>query len=389
MDADVGDIARLRDELDTLRRSSERDKARFFNVVGKNLDGIIIVNRDGVITYINPSALDLFGRGIGDLLGEEFGIPVKGNYTTELTILNPARGELFAEMRVAEIEWGGARAYLASLRDITDRKRAEASLKEAKEALESWSRELEGRVEERTRELRQTMGELILAEKLSVAGVIAAGMAHELNNPLSGVLGIIRGHIREKEPGSEEHSDLVRVRDACELMATIIADFSGFTRPSDGGNLEIACNEVIESALTFAAFQLKKKNIRIERDLDPGLPKVFGNKNQLQQIVVNMVTNARDATPKDGIFRIATRTVDVEGQRCVEMEFTDNGHGIGRETVGKIFDPFFTTKRTEGGNGLGLSVVRRVVENHKGHISVESEPGKGTTFKVRLPAVAR
>ena len=249
-------------ELKRLKESSELYRLRFYNVVEKNLDGIIILNRDGIIRYLNPAAVDLFGQRVEVLLGEEFGLPVKGNYTSEFRILNPARGEITVEIRVAETVWRGKDAYLVSLRDITERKNSEKALKQAKDEIEKWNKELEKRVQERTAELKQSQGQLVQAEKMSSAGIIAAGVAHEINNPLAGVLSLLRSYSKEKEPGSEEYNNLKDMVDACEHIATIVKDFSSFARYVKEDFVELNCNEVIESTLSFSGFQLVKKNIR-------------------------------------------------------------------------------------------------------------------------------
>lgn len=269
--------------------------------------------------------------------------------------------------------------------NITERKKDEIALKKAKQDLENWSKELEKRVEERTKELKETQDQLIQSEKMAAAGVISAGVAHELNNPLAGVTSLVRTYAREKDPETTEYEDFKEMEKACEHMVTIIKNFSTLARPLVAEYEKLNCNELIEGCLSFIAYELRKKHIEVKKNYDKNLPAVMGNKGQLQQVVVDMVTNARDAVSKQGKLEITTRVIDTDKGQFVEMQFSDNGCGISKKDRDKIFDPFFTTKRNLGGVGLGLSIVYGIVQDHKGTILVNSKVEKGTTFKVRIP----
>jgi len=234
-------------------------------------------------------------------------------------------------------------------------------------------------------ELRKKEAMLIQSEKLSALGELGAGVAHELNSPLAGVLSLIRTYLREKDQDTEEYRDLKEMEEACEHMAKIIRDFTTFTRMSPGEFANVNIIDVIESTLSFSAGLLEKQGIRIEKNYESNLPLIKGDESQLRQVVLNMITNARDAISGEGTLRItAKKTHTLDGQ-FVDMEFFDTGKGIRNEDISKIFDPFFTTKRPGKGVGLGLSISYTIIKNHKGEILVESEPGKGTTFTIRLP----
>ncbi|MFC1510538.1 PAS domain S-box protein [Candidatus Omnitrophota bacterium] len=265
-------------------------------------------------------------------------------------------------------------------RDITERKHAE-------EELNKYRHHLEQLVEERTKELKSSQTLLLQSEKLASIGRLGAGVAHELNSPLMGVLSLVSVYKEAREEGSEEYKNLQTVENTCKHMAKIIKDLNVFSRQSIGELEDLDFNDIIEATLSFGSFQVKKKKVVVEKHFDKKLALVRGDRGQLQQVVLNLVINAMDAVKKGGSFRINTRNIEVEGSRYVEAEFIDDGYGIGEEFQEQIFDPFFTTKRPGRGVGLGLSIVYTIIKNHNGEIFVESESGKGTIFKVRLPAV--
>lgn len=258
-----------------------------------------------------------------------------------------------------------------------------AELESAKDEIEAWSKELEKRVKEKTEELVKSQEQLIHSEKLSAMGQMAGGLAHELNSPLGGLLPLIEKYRNDAGEGSSEFKELSLMLQACKHMAKVVRDFGSFSRQSNEEYQELDVNEAIEDTLSFGAGNLKEKGIRIIREYENDLPKVKGEKTGLQQVVLNMVTNACDALPWHGTLTI--KTGSSSDKSSVAMEFIDNGEGIEKENLNKIFDPFFTTKRPGKGTGLGLSVSYGIVEKHNGTISVESELGKGSRFIISLP----
>ncbi len=236
------------------------------------------------------------------------------------------------------------------------------------------------------KKLRETQSLLIQSEKMSALGELGAGIAHELNSPLAGVLTLIRLYMKDKAPESEEFEDLKEMREACEHMAQIIKNFSLFSAPNTGEQSDLDLNELIETTLSFSGKHKEKQGLKIEQNYSSDLSLFQGNKNQVQQVILNMVMNASQAMSGKGVLKITTRMSEKNGSgEYVEMEFTDNGCGITKEDMKRIFDPFFTTKRPGKGVGLGLSITHTLVENHNGKIRVESEQGKGTTFTVMFP----
>jgi signal transduction histidine kinase len=242
-------------------------------------------------------------------------------------------------------------------------------------------------LEEQISERRKTQSQLIQAEKFSAIGQLGSGLAHELNSPLDGLLTMLR--IRRDKACDDEHKKLSIMVDAAEHMAKIIRDFGSFSGKSSGKFSKIDTKDVIESTLSFSGIHLLKHDIKITRDYDNNHLDILGDKSQLQQVVLNIFTNARDAMPHGGEFVIRTRNSENGGK--VIMEFIDTGVGIKEEDLPRIFDTFFTTKEQGKGIGLGLSISYGIIKSHNGEILVESPPngqtGKGTKFTISLPAL--
>ena len=266
--------------------------------------------------------------------------------------------------------------------DISERKQAEEALINAKNEIERWSGELEKRVQEKTEELEKSQIQLVQAEKLSAMGQLSAGLAHELNSPLAGLLPLLQKYKKTAESGSEAYGDMALMLRASEHMAKIVRDFGSFARKPGKERSELSIEDIIESTLSFSSGELEKKGVEIIKKYQGSLPKVLGNKTELQQVVLNIITNARDAMSDGGSFTIKT---GIDGGK-VKTEFTDNGVGINNNDIARVFDPFFTTKPQGMGIGLGLSISYGIIKNHGGDILVQSELKKGTTFTVLIPA---
>ncbi len=295
-------------------------------------------------------------------------------------------GTLFpVEVSLRHVDLGKERYIQAIVRDITNRRKIEESLVNAKEEIEAWNRELEKRVKEQTEELVKSQAQLIQSEKLSAMGHMAGGLAHELNSPLAGLLPMIEKYRDMAEKDSEAYMEQSLMLKACKHMGRIVKDFGIFSRESKDEFCELDLNEIIEDTLSFSAVKLRNMGIKIIKEYGDNLQKVQGEKTEIQQVVLNIITNACDAMPNGGRFTIKTGTV--EDKNDLTMEFIDNGIGIEKEKLEKIFDPFFTTKGPGKGTGLGLSVSYGIIKKHGGEISVESTPEKGSKFTVLLPAI--
>ncbi len=288
-----------------------------------------------------------------------------------------------AEVSLSPVDIGNERYIQVIVRDITNRRKVEESLIKANEEIEAWNTELEKRVKEQTEELVRSQAKLIQSEKLSAMGHMAGGLAHELNSPMAGLLPMLEKDMKREEKDSEAYWEKSLMLKACKHMARIVRDFGSFSRESKGEFCELDLNEIIDDTLSFSAVKLRHKGINIIKEYGDNLQKVQGEKTELQQVVLNIITNACDAIPEGGKFTIKTGIA--EDKNSLTMEFIDNGIGIEKEELDKIFDPFFTTKEPGKGTGLGLSVSYGIIKKHGGEILVKSEPGKGTGFTVLLP----
>lgn len=255
------------------------------------------------------------------------------------------------------------------------------NLRGAREDLTQWGRTLERRVEERTRELRETQDQLIQSEKLGSLGKMAAGVAHEINNPLTTIL--INAHLQLEKCGDDPTSReaLTRIADETARCAQIVNGLLDFARETPSQSAPCDINDIIERTLQLLEKQASVRNIRIVKTLDGSLPLIPVDKNKIQQVFSNLTLNACEAMPGGGTLVITSRrSRDGTG---LEIAFTDTGVGIAPDHMTKIFDPFFTTKHF--GTGLGLAVSYGIVRQRGGTIDVQSELGRGSTFTVRIP----
>lgn len=237
------------------------------------------------------------------------------------------------------------------------------------------------------KQLQETQSQLIQAEKMSALGQLAGGLAHEINNPLSGILGLTQLVLENTEPGGQNRRDLEDIEKAVFRCKKIITSLLSFARQEKTRMEPVNINEAIEETLVLCARQMELKRIKIVRQYGSGLPLVNADFQQLMQVFLNLLTNAGDAMPDSGTLTIKTLPVKAsDGGEMVSVSFSDTGPGIPREIMARIFDPFFTTKPVGKGTGLGLSVCLGILNKHNGTITAESEAGKGSVFTLQLPA---
>ncbi len=250
-----------------------------------------------------------------------------------------------------------------------------------KKELEEWADKMEEKVQERTSELKKIHGQLFRSEKLASIGKLAAGVAHEINNPLTGILTNASLLLEDLKDGDSKKDDvqvIVNETIRCREIVKRLLDFARQTKPQKSlTNI----NNLIDNIVLLVRNQTSFKNVNIERNLSEDIPEIMADKDQIQQVFINFILNASDAMPNGGEIKISTRVI--ENGEYIEVRFADTGLGISEENKHKIFDPFFTTK--ESGTGLGLSISYGIIEQHGGTINVESELGTGTTFIVLLP----
>jgi two-component system, NtrC family, sensor kinase len=256
---------------------------------------------------------------------------------------------------------------------VSELVRAHQELKEAAETLER-------KVEQRTTELKQMQAHLIQSEKLAGVGKLAAGVAHEINNPLTCVLtnsSLILADLPPDDPRREDLQTIVDETLRCRKIVKGLLDFARQTKPQKQ-NLDL--NKVVDDVLSLVRNQASFRNILIRMETDSSLPSVLADADQMRQVVLNIILNAADAMPQGGTLRIRSHFEPKSKQ--VMLRISDTGPGIPVEIQDKLFEPFFTTKKT--GTGLGLAIAYGIMERHKGALKVESSPGHGTTIVVIL-----
>ncbi len=371
----------------TGRKEREDELNRLSGALEGLAEMVVITDLAHRIIHANPAAEKILGYTPEEMIGldsREFFEGIPGNPerlaekmekeaaggTWKGELLNRRKdGELIdvhLTMTVLRNGEGRAAGYVGITRDITGRKQAEANLART------------------YRQLRDLKGQLIQSEKLSSLGLLAAGVAHELNSPLDGLMTMLRLTRKHTPPGSTEHEQASTMLAAAEHMARIVGDLTAFARRSEGDYREVDLNEAIEATLSFSFHHLAAGKVTVVKHLDRRLRKVRGDRGRLQQVVLNLITNARDAMAEGGRLEIGTENSPDRPE--VTVTVSDEGAGIAPEHLDRLFDPFFTTKQPGEGIGLGLSVAYGIIESHRGEITVESEPGRGTVFTIRLPA---
>jgi PAS domain S-box-containing protein len=360
----------------------ERDKAQQYLSVARVI--IVALNREGQITLINKRGCEVFGCAEGELLGKnwfDFCIPEDAREELRTVFQRLIAGEVgvaeYYENRILvrggeerTVSWkntvltdeaGNITGTLSSGEDITDRKRTEA--------------------------------ELIRAEKLASVGQLAAGVAHEVNNPLAGILVYIKLLLKKYEQNKlqteETKKQLEKIAKETERCSRIIKNLLDFSRQTEVSLRPVDINKVVEATFSIIGHQISLEDIKVEKKLGMSLPLIRVDFDQIQQALMNIILNAAQAMPNGGDLTITTsvtRGVKIgdSTRDAIRVDISDTGVGIPKENLGKLFTPFFTTKGKGEGVGLGLSVVHGIIERHHGKIEIESDPGTGTTFSIYL-----
>jgi len=233
---------------------------------------------------------------------------------------------------------------------------------------------------------KQTRQELAHSKRLASIGELAAGVAHEINNPLTGIIGFSERLLR-KSTDEEISQELRSINSEARRMATVVTNLLTFARRRVADKEYADVNDILHKTLALRAYELKTSNIEVVTNLAPNLPKIMANFPQIQEVFLNIILNAEQTmTEAHGGGKLSIKTRQIED--CIRISFSDNGPGIPAENLDKLFDPFFTTRWEKGGTGLGLSACHSIVTEHDGRIYVESELGKGAAFIVEFPLVA-
>jgi PAS domain S-box-containing protein len=227
--------------------------------------------------------------------------------------------------------------------------------------------------------------QLVQTEKLTSLGLLAAGVAHEVNTPLAVISNYIQ-MLAKQLPSNDPRQKLTdKIVNQTFRASEIVNNLLNFSRTGGAAFKEVNLNQVIDETLTLAAHPFRAGNVQVIKNLEADLPGILGSSNRLQQVFLNLFLNAKDAMPSGGMLEVRSSA----NNGTVEVEVSDTGMGIQRENLARVFDPFFTTKATGRGTGLGLSVSYGIIKEHAGKVEVRSTPGKGTSFRLEFPAVRK
>jgi two-component system NtrC family sensor kinase len=256
------------------------------------------------------------------------------------------------------------------------------NLSKANNEIMQWAKTLEQRVEERTEELKKAQNQLVQSEKMASLGMMAAGIAHEINNPLTTIL--INSHLllEDSDYSNSGREELQLIADEATRCGKIVKGLLDFARQTRAEKRLADINLVLKQTLAIIESQASFHNITINKNLDDNIPKIWVDINQIKQVFMNIILNAAEAMPEGGSLNISTSITSHNG--TVNIGFVDTGCGISKDNLSKLFDPFFSTKESKG-TGLGLALSYGIVKKHNGSIEVESEIGIGSSFIVKLP----
>ncbi|MCX7722571.1 MAG: cache domain-containing protein [Verrucomicrobiae bacterium] len=361
---------------------------------GKQWIGRAFVVNDWYITAYEPIR-DLAGRNIGilyvGLLEQKYADLHRNSVLVFLAItLGGAAGAFglawYLSQRLSDSVRKLARAAEQVAHGNLDVRVQIESHDELRELAEAFNY-MAAALKKRDEQLREfTTRRIMESERLAHIGQLAAGVAHEINNPLQGIVTyshLLLERARPDDANREFLEKIVKQADRCRNIIRGLLDFARQRKPEKRlSNV----NRVVEECLGLVANQALFHNIKIVRNLAPDLPLLLMDPSQMQQVFMNMIINAAEAMNGAGQLTVTTR--HVPDASAVEIEFTDTGHGIKEEDMERIFDPFFTTKEAGHGTGLGLAISYGIVKEHRGTITVQSEVGRGTTFTIRLPVSA-
>jgi signal transduction histidine kinase len=269
--------------------------------------------------------------------------------------------------------------YYVPAAEFLNRKHSMANLQHWMEALVKLKE-----AKEKEKQLRQ---ELNHSRRLAAIGELAAGVAHEINNPLTGIIGFSESLLR-KSTDEKTSRDLKNINSEARRMAKVVGNLLTFARQRELKRQHADINDILQSSLELRAYELKTSNIAVVTKLTPNLPKIIADFPQIQEVFLNIILNAeQNMTEAHGAGKLEIKTQQIKD--CIRVSFTDDGPGIPTEHLDKLFDPFFTTRWEKGGTGLGLSACHSIVTEHGGRIYARSQPGKGATLIVEFPLAAK
>lgn len=340
------------------------------SIIRSMIDSLIVTDLKGTIQTVNEATCRLLGYKKEELAGQPLHVvlkdqpaalsnlaPSKRNAapTAENVYISKTGKEIAVSFSsaVLQSENGDIQGMVCVAKDITEQKGLEERMNQS--------------------------------SKMAAVGQLAAGVAHELNNPLSVILGFAQLVGQQAKPEDAFYTPLKFIEREAVRCRKLVQDLLTFSRAGKEEKEIVNTKEAVESALSLVIAQSKVKEVEFVKEMDPDLPKIYSNWNQLQQVIINLCNNAVDAMPAGGTLTVTAHKVNRKGKDCVEIQVRDTGEGIPQEIQSRIFEPFFTTKEVGKGTGLGLSLVYEIVQKNGGSVTFNSRPGSGTTFYVYLP----
>lgn len=363
----------------TERKRTEEGIKIFSDAVAGAIDAMGISDMNGIITYANSAMEETYGYEKGELLGKAVmslnanpessrsimsGIIRTGGWSGEIEAVKKNRETFPALLSLSTVrdDRGNLIAMLGASRDITEQKRIE-------------------------KEQKDTAQKAYLSSRLAAVGQMAAGIAHEINNPLTSVIGFAELLMARNDIPDDIRNDVKVINDGAQRVSKIVRGLLTFARDDKKERDIVDVNEIIKTTIALQSYEMETSNIKVKTYLDYNLPKTMAAGGQLQQVFLNLIINAKQAMKQaHGRGELVVRTKRTDG--FIRISFKDDGSGIARANIDRIFEPFFTTKQPGEGTGLGLSLCYGIIKEHSGQIYVKSSRGRGATFIVELPVVS-